>query len=318
MEDSDLMKAVFMGTPEYALPVLAALLDAAYDVVGVYTQPDRSKGRSRQLSLSPVKQFALSKGLTVFQPETFRTHCDQDELETISADVIIVAAYGLLLPSRILNLPPLGCLNVHPSLLPKYRGPSPVSTAMLSGDSMTGVTILKLDQGVDTGPIVAQRDTIIKSKENASELTYRLFKIGASLLIEVLPRWIDGRIQARPQDDTNVTFTSQLSKDNGNIDWNLNAVRISNQILAYYPWPGSFTYWNGRVLKIIEASSTKITLGSTEPSGLVLSLPNGDLGIVTGEDVLRVRRLQLSGRNIVSAAEFTRGHPDIVGSKLGV
>ena len=311
------MRTVFMGTPRFALPVLSALIDAAHEVVGVYTQPDRSAGRGKRPLSSPVKRFALDRELAVFQPASLRQQPEQDVLTSLSPDVIVVAAYGLFLPSRTLALPSLGCLNVHPSLLPRNRGPSPVATAVLNGDSVTGVTIIRLDQGMDTGPIVAQRETTIRPDENASELTDRLFEMGASLLVEVLPEWEEGRIEVRPQDDSKATTTRLLTREDGEIDWGLGAVRIARQVLAYDPWPGSFTHWRGRLLKVIESSALEATSAAPSPPGLVLSLPKGGLGIATGEGVLEVRQLQLEGRKAVSASEFARGYPDLPGSRLG-
>lgn len=307
-----------MGTPRFALPVLSALLDAAHEVVGVYAQPDRSAGRGKRSASSPVKGFARERGLAVFQPASLRPRREQEELDSLSPDVIVVAAYGLFLPSGTLALPPLGCLNVHPSLLPRHRGPSPVASALLEGDSVTGVTIIRLDQGMDTGPIVAQQETAIGPNENALELTDRLFEMGASLLVEVLPEWAEGRIQARPQDDSKATSTRLLSKEDGEIDWGLGAARIARQVLAYHPWPGSFTRWRSKLLKVIESSAVEATATTSSPPGLVLSLRNGGLGIATGEGVLEVRRLQLEGRKAVGASEFARGYPDFVGSRVGL
>lgn len=180
-------RAVFMGTPYFVIPVLSALLDSDYDVIGVYTQPDKPIGRSKQLIAPPVKQFAIEKGLCVFQPTTLKSEVTQQKLESLSPDIVIVAAYRLFLPTKILRAPKWGCLNIHPSLLPRYRGPSPVVGAILNGDRSTGVTVMKIDEGMDTGPVIAQQDTLIGDQETATELTVRLFEQGASLLKKILP-----------------------------------------------------------------------------------------------------------------------------------
>ena len=317
MEAKNQLKTVFMGTPELALPVLSALLDAGQEVLGIYTRPDKPAARGRRLSASPVKRFAQEKGLPVFQPPSLRPTRVQEELAALSPDVVVVAAYGLFLPAKTLGLPPLGCLNVHPSLLPRHRGPSPVSTAILEGDAVTGVTIIKLDEGMDTGPIVGSRETAIGPRENALELTGRLFEMGAELLVRILPRWASGEKKARPQDDSQATLTNRLAKEDGEIDWGLDAKRIARQVLAYHPWPGTYTRWKGKLLKITEATSAGPEVAAAPSPGRVMSLPGGGLGIVTGGGILEVHGLQLEGRVAVGAREFLQGYPDFVGAEVG-
>ena len=314
MSQDPRLKIVFMGTPGFAVPVLSALLDAGHDVVGLYTRPDRPAGRGRRLAPPEVKRFALERKIPVFQPYSLRRdETARQELAGLSPDVIIVAAYGLFLPFEVLEMPPLRCLNVHPSLLPRHRGPSPVATAVLEGDEATGVTIMQLDEGMDTGPIVAQRKTPMGPEETAEELTVRLFQMGAELLVDTLPAWAGGDVQVRPQDDSQATVTKRLSRADGEIDWGHPAALIARQVRAYYPWPGSFTYWQGRLLKIIEASA----LGpNSDALGQVVSLDTGGLGVATGEGILELRRVQLEGRRPVSAAELLAGHPGLVGSLL--
>jgi methionyl-tRNA formyltransferase len=306
-----------MGTPEIAVPVLSALLEAGHEVLGVHTRPDRPAGRGRRRSASPVKEYARDRGLPVFQPATLRSEAAQRELAALSPDVIVVAAYGLFLPSSVLSLPPHGCLNVHPSLLPRYRGPSPVAAAILSSDATTGVSVIKLDEGMDSGPIVAQRETPIGPDENAEELTSRLFRIGADVIVEVMPNWAAGRVQAVPQDESLATTTRLLSREDGEIDWDLGADRIALQVRAYQPWPGAFTRWQGKLLKIIEASVSDTADTAPARPGQVVSLPAGDPGIVASEGVLEVRRIQLEGRRAVRGSEFVRGYVDFVGSTVG-
>ena len=305
-----------MGTPDFALPVLSALLDADCDIAGVYTRPDKPAGRGKKPSAPPVKQLALELGLSVYQPPSLKPQDVHRQMAALSPDMIVVAAYGRLIPANILGLPLLGCLNVHPSLLPRYRGPSPVAWAILNGEDITGVTIIKLDEGIDSGRVVASRETRIGPEETAGALTARLFEMGASLLVEILPGWGQGQIEARPQDDSQATFTKLLSRDDGKIDWELGAEQIARQVRAYYPWPGTFTHWDGRLLKIIEARVAEPAAFHGQRSGMVVSLPDGGLGIATGDGVLEVLRLQLEGRKAVNAREFLQGHPQFLGARV--
>jgi len=303
-----------MGTPAFAIPVLTALLDAGHEVVGVYTQPDRPGGRGKSMLAPAVKCAAQRFGLPVFQQGSLRPDHVYAQMVGLGAHVFVVAAYGSILPPKTLGVPPLGCLNVHPSLLPKYRGPSPVSSAILNGDPRTGVTIIRLDEGMDTGPIVAVRGTHIGVRENAEELTARLFELGASLLVDVLPAWAEGRIEPKGQDRSFVTMTKILSKEDGEIDWRLSAEMIARQVRAHYPWPGSFTRMRGKLLKIIEADAVHAKAATP---GRVVSLPDAGVGITTGDGILAVLRLQLEGRNVSYVSEFLSGYPDVIGESVG-
>ena len=306
-----------MGTPDFATVVLSSLLDAGHDVVGVYTQPDRPRGRGRQTAPAPVKRQALELGLPVYQPTSLRSRPVYDELASRSPDLIAVAAYGRLLPSAVLDLPPLGCLNVHPSLLPMYRGASPVAAAILNGDEVTGVTLMKVDAGMDTGPIIAQKETPIGPDENVDGLTTRLFEMGAELLVEVLPKWQRGELKARAQDESRASVTRRLTREDGRIDWQRAASDIARQVRAYYPWPGTFTSWRGRMLKITEASVAEGTAGAEVSPGRVVALEDGLLAIGTGSGLLAARRLQLEGKRPADAREFVHGYRDFVGTKVG-
>ena len=245
-----------MGTPAFAVPVLSALVDAGHDPVAVYSQPDRPLGRGRRTAPTPVKAYALERGLDVLQPESLRRDVvARRRLSDLAADVIVVAAYGLYLPDDVLKAPRLGCLNVHPSLLPKHRGPSPVAAAILGGDDVTGVTVMEVAERVDSGPVVAWRRLRIGAYETAGDLTGRLFRLGACLMVAVLPQWASGEIEASPQDDSEATTTRLLTRDDGAICWASPAERIARQVRAYDPWPGSFTHWDGRRLKVLAASA---------------------------------------------------------------
>ncbi len=310
------MRVVFTGTPGFAVQVLEALVCAGHDVAAVYSRPDRPSGRGKRTSPTPVKAAASAMGIPVYQPPSLKSTEVQREMEALSSDVIVVAAYGLVLPGEVLDLPRHSCLNIHPSLLPRLRGPSPVSTAIVDGETSTGVTIMVMDEGVDTGPILAQRRTPIGEGETAEALTSRLFEMGARLLVEILPDWAEGRIRARPQDESDATITRMLTRDDGLIDWRMSAEQIARQVRGYAPWPGTHTSWAGKALKIIEASHD--AGGVTDPPGTVVKPCAGDvIGVSTGHGALSVSRLQLEGRRAASAREFLQGHGSIAGAQLG-
>ena len=318
MTEKTRLRVVFMGTPAVAVPVLSAILDAGHEVVGVYTQPDRPAGRERSVLPTEVKLFAIQRDLAVFQPASLRR--DEDALKGLKAlapDVIVVAAYGLFLPAVLLDLPKLGALNVHPSLLPRHRGPSPVASAILTGEADTGVTIIRLDEGMDSGPIIAQRETAIGADETAGDLTVRLFDMGAALLVESLSSWEKGDIQAIAQDHSQATVTFRLARKDGEMEWRRPAVELSRQVRAYHPWPGTFTRWRGRLLKIVEARGIEYDPPDTPTPGTVMALPDGRVGIGTGAGILEVARVQLEGRRAVTGREFVAGYRDFIGSIVG-
>lgn len=309
------MKIVFMGTPAFAVPVLGALVSGGHEVVAVYSRPDRPSGRGKRTSPTPVKLAASAMGLPVRQPPSLKSLDAQSELAALAPDVIVVAAYGLFLPRAVLDLPPHSCLNVHPSLLPKLRGPSPVSTAIVDGETSTGVTIMLMDEGMDSGPVLAQRRTSIGESETAEALTARLFEMGANLLVGVLPDWVEGRIQTIPQDESRATITRLLTREDGRIDWSLSADLIARRVRGYAPWPGAYTYWGGRMLKVLDASPyERVALGRP---GTVVESGDGDrIEIATGRGTLRVTLLQMEGRRPASARDFLQGNRAMVGAVL--
>ena len=309
------LKLVFMGTPSFSIPVLSHLTENGHEVVKVYTRPDSRSGRNQRPNPSPIKIFARTRGLSILDPISLKPKDIQDELASLSPDLIVVSAYGLILPRRILDIPTQGCLNIHPSLLPKYRGPSPVSSAIAQGESHTGITIMLINELVDSGPIIAQRKIQIPPQENASEMISKLFQIGACLLVKILPDWIDGKIKAVSQNNEQATYTKRLIKRDGDIDWNLTPTKIVNQILGFYPWPGSYTRWNGKLLKILEATVSNQFGSSTKP-GLVISLSGDALGITTPNGVVKILRLQLEGKKSVDSKEFLKGYPEFIGSTV--
>ena len=313
------LRVIFMGTPEFAVPTLVSLLDAGCEIVGVYTQPDRRSGRGRRVTPPPVKQAATERDLPVFQPASLRRDADaRQQLVSLKPDLILVAAYGLFLPADTLDVPPLGALNIHPSLLPKHRGPSPVATAILEGDTTTGATLMQLDEGMDSGPIIAQRETTIGVNETAEDLTVRLFGMGARLLADTLPRWRTGEVAPVPQSEADATITRLLRREDGEIDWTRPADHIARQILAYHPWPGTFTHWNGRQLKVLGAAP--FDNDEDFATGTVLEIDQGigqGIGVATGDGILLLQRVQPEGRQAMDIGDFTRGYRDFVGSRLG-
>jgi methionyl-tRNA formyltransferase len=322
------MRMVFMGTPEFALPSLRLLVDAGYNIVGVYTRPDRLAGRGRVLTPPAVKTAALEYGLPVFQPPGLRRPEAVEELAALEPDVIVVCAFGVILRQPVLDIPPKGVLNIHPSLLPRHRGASPIAGAILAGDEQTGVTIMLLDPGMDTGPILSQRTISISPWDTGGSLGQTLAELGAELLLEVLPRWLADEIAPQPQDDSLATYTSLLQKEDGVIDWNLPAVDIWRRVRALNPWPGASTTLAGETLLIWEA--WPLSDGGAGPPGTVLPLTpeqaqvlppeageKETLAVQTGEGLLVILRLQRAGRRSLSAAEFMRGQRDLFGRRLG-
>ena len=310
------IKIVFMGTPGAAVPCLERLVTDGYDVVAVYTQPDRTAGRGRSLVLSPVKQAAERLGLPVAQPESFRNSEDVTRLADLKPDVIVICAYGQILSQSVLDIPPNQCMNIHFSLLPRHRGASPVAAAILCGDEFSGVSIQLVRKRLDTGPILTVGAVPIALQDTTGSLTEKLGVVGAGLLLEALNGWLRHEITPRPQDESRATYFSQIKKEEGEIDWTLTAEEIGRKVRAYYPWPGCFTKWRGKNLRIIQAS----VLPGEGPheAGKVVALPEHEagVGIETGKGVLAVLSVQLEGKRIMTAAEFIRGQRDFIGSAL--
>ena len=313
------MRLVFMGTPAFVVPVLEALLaEAEVQVVGVYTQPDRPRGRGRTVELTPVKSAGVNLGLPVFQPASLRSARAQQELAGLRPDVILVAAYGRFLPPEVLDLPPHGCLNLHPSLLPKYRGPSPVVTTILDGEAVTGVTLMQLDEGMDTGPILAQQEYPLNGDETAADLTEALFRTGAQLLLDNLEALAAGKLPAQPQDDSRASVTRKLERADGLADWTRSAVTLERQRRAFTPWPGLTAHWQDKSLRLLDvAPLNRPDLTGADP-GLVVSLPSEETpaGIITADGILGLKSVQLEGRRATSIAEFLRGYPAFISSRL--
>ena len=309
------LRTVFMGTPRFAVPALEHLAaNPAVDLVGVYTPPDRRRGRGQMMEPSPVKARAQELEVPAYQPPTLRNSNAVAGFSELKPEIVVVVAYGRLLPAEVLDIPRFGCLNLHPSLLPRHRGPSPVPGAILGSDQTTGITLMLLDEGMDTGPVIAQRSRNIQPGDDADTLTTDLFRDGADLLDATLPGWVSGDIDARPQDNGQATYTSKMERADGLADWRLTAEFLWRQQRAYTPWPGLHTAWQGKEIKLLEVSPLPASAG--EP-GTVVRLEDDQLAVGTGEGLLAIRRLQLEGRRPAAAADFVRGYPDFIGARLG-
>jgi len=308
-------KVVFMGAPEYALPSLEVLHDQ-HEVVLVVTQPDRRSGRGRKVSFSPVKAFALDHDLPLWQPKTLRGVEALDRLQGTRAEVYVTAAIGLLLTPEVLALPAHGCVNVHASLLPRWRGAAPVSAAILTGDAETGVTLMRTDAGMDTGPILAQVRCPIEPDDTTESLTPRLAQLGAGLLADTLPRLISGDLVPQPQPEEGVTYARRLEKTDGLIDWTQSAAHVERMVRAFTPWPSAHTTFQGQGLKVLRAYVLSTWSGS-KPPGSVFALPDKRVAVATGEGALVLLEIQLAGRKAMSPDVFCRGCSDFVGATLG-
>ena len=307
-----------MGTPGFAVPVLEALLEGGHEVVGAVTQPDRPAGRGRARAASPVKRAAQELGVPVLQPTSWRGEDAVGRVAAMAPEALVVAAYGRILPPALLRVPPLGTLNIHPSLLPRHRGASPVAAALLAGEAMTGVTVMLIDEGMDTGPVLAQVEEPIRPEDTAETLTERLFRRGARLLSATLEPWARGEVRPRPQDDAQATYTRPLRKEDGEMDFQHAAERLWRQVRAYTPWPGAHTTWAGRRLKLLDVVPIPATGVAAQP-GEVVPLPASApaiVGVTTGDGVLGLLRVQIEGRGPVAVRDFLAGHAAFVGARL--
>jgi methionyl-tRNA formyltransferase len=316
MIDPQMVKTVFMGTSPFAADSLEALVRDGYPVLAVYSQPARPAGRGRKVTLPPVAEAAERLGLPVLAPERLRAPEAVAELASLQPDLIVVAAYAQILPRSVLSIPPRGCINVHASLLPRWRGASPIHSAILAGDDRTGVTIMVMDPGMDTGPTLSQSMTRIEDSDTTPSLEARLAGIGAELLLSTLPRYLDGSLSPVPQEESGATYAPILKKSDGLIHWGSSAVEIWRASRAYKPWPGSYSHWQGRMLKVI---SCRPEPGEAEGvPGRVVPLSGGrEAGVVTGEGVLRLEELALEGGKALGIREFLIGHREFPGSLLG-
>jgi len=309
------LRIVFAGTPEFSVPALDALHAAGHTMVAAYTQPDRPAGRGRVLAAGPVKQRALALGIPVEQPATLKTADAVERLASYGADLMVVVAYGLILPQAILDTPRLGCLNIHGSLLPRWRGAAPIHRAILAGDVRTGITIMKMDAGLDTGPMLLTRDTAIGEQETSGQLHDRLAALGAEAVVDAIDEWTAGRIAPLSQPAEGVTYAAKIRKEEAVIDWTDSALALSRRVRAFNPWPVAETQWRGEQLRIWQAAPVALVAPAAAP-GEVIEARDGRIVVATGDGALRLDMLQLPGRKPTLAAEFLRANP-LQGARLG-
>ena len=296
------MNIIYAGTPEFALPALQALIESRHEVTAVYTQPDRPAGRGRKLQMSPVKALALEHGLPVMQPLNFKQSADIDALCRLDADLMVVAAYGLSLPKAVLEAPRLGCVNIHASLLPRWRGAAPIQRAILAGDRRTGITLMQMDEGLDTGDMLATAGIDIEPAMTAAALHDRLKGLGAELLMSSLERIEAGDLVGQPQDAADATYATKLTRDEAAVDWSRDAVSLQREVCAFNPWPVAHSSWQGKNFKIWSASAME-GRGGAEP-GRVVGHDRQGIRVSCGEGLLNITELQLAGRKRQSAAQM--------------
>jgi methionyl-tRNA formyltransferase len=310
------LRIAFFGTPAFAVPTLTALLGAGQEIVGVITQPDRPRGRGQKISPAPVKALAVEEGLRVLQPARLARDAFEAEFAALVADIGVVAAYGKILPEWLLNQPPLGMINVHASLLPKYRGAAPVHRAVLAGDAETGVTIMRVVKALDAGPMLAQAVQPIAANDTSGAVEQSLARLGAALLVETLPAIATGTGVETPQDESRATYAPRLTKDEGLVDYSRPAAAIHNQIRGLQPWPRAFTFLDGARLVLHEARVSADAAGEARP-GTILRTDRG-LTVAAGDRrAIDVIELQPEGRRVMTAREFVAGHPGLIGRRLG-
>jgi len=307
------LRIVFAGTPDFAVPALEALHAAGHEVVAVYTQPDRPAGRGQAVTAGPVKRCAQALGLPVEQPATLRSPETVAHLREHEADLMVVAAYGLILPTAVLEVPRLGCWNIHASLLPRWRGAAPIHRALLAGDALTGITIMQMDAGLDTGPMLLRRPLPIGAREDGGSLHDRLAALGSEAIVAAIAEFQAGRLTPVPQPAEGVTYASKIRKDEARIDWTAPADAIDRQVRAFNPWPVAETRWQDRQLRVWVAEPVSAASGAP---GEVLEAAGGRIVVAAGEGALGLTRVQLAGRRAMTAADFLNAH-SLAGARLG-
>ncbi len=311
------LKIVFGGTPDFAAAHLKALLDGSYNVVGVYTRQDKAQGRGQKIVASPVKELALSHDIPVFQPTDFKSAQSIAEFQALQADLFVVVAYGIILPSAILNIPTHGCINVHGSLLPKYRGAAPIQRAIYNGDLETGVTIMQMDEGLDTGDMLLKKHLPILPTDTSGSLFERLVPLGCQALIEIIDTIAQGKAQKVPQEENNSSYATKISKDEARISFTAhNAQTLVNHIRAFHPWPVANILIDNTIIKIHQA--TAIPQDANLPPGSIVSADKNGIRIATKQGLIQLDKIQFPGKKVVNAADAINGHKDLfkIGSIL--
>ena len=313
------MNIIFLGSSGFAVPALKALLRAKHKIACVVTQPDRKKGRGLHVEGTPVKQAALEAGLQIFQPQKINTPEAIEFLKKFSPDLFVVIAYGQILEKSVLAIPKIFCINAHASVLPRYRGAAPISWAIINGEDSTGVSIMKLDESMDTGPVIRSKEIKINDDDTVISLEQRLSELAAELVIDSLTLIDENRYQLIPQDESKATFAPKLKKQDGLIDWKKQAIQIHNLIRGCLAWPGAFTYYNGKLIKIYKARGVTRATGQqgTIKPGEVAEVSKNGILILTGKDYLCIDELQPEGKKKMSVEEFIAGHEVVAGSRLG-
>ena len=310
-----MLRVVFMGTPEFALPSLEAIFNSGHRIIGVVTQPDRPRGRGRKLAPPPVKVWAVERGLTVHQPERVRNPEFIAMLREMEPDIIVTAAFGQILPKEILDIPPLGCINVHASLLPKYRGASPIQQALMDGETSTGITIMYMDEGMDTGDIILQKRIDIYPEERADQLHDRLAVLGGQALEEALRLFEKGRPVGQPQDHEKATYCKKIDKSMGSINWAESSLRIKNLVRGLTPWPGTFKYCHGQRKKVWNIKEWEYSKSKDHiPGQVVAADEHQGLVVACGDGYVRLAEIQAEGKRVMQDVEFIRGNPIPVGT----
>ena len=309
------MRVIFMGTPDFSVGTLQALIDAGHEVVLAVTQPDKPKGRGKSMQFPPVKEAALEHGIEVYQPRRVREPECVEYLRSFDADIIVVVAFGQILPKEILEMPKYGCVNVHASLLPKYRGAAPIQWAVLNGDQVTGVTTMRMDEGLDTGDMIMKQEVIVDEDETGGSLFDKLSGVGAKLCVKTMEAIENGTAVYTPQDDALATHTGKIQKEMGSIDWSKDAEVIERLVRGLNPWPSAYTYLNGKTLKIW-AAAVKDETSDKEP-GELTEVTKHSVGVQTGDGILMLEEVQLEGKKRMSADAFLRGNALSEGMKLG-
>jgi methionyl-tRNA formyltransferase len=311
------MRVVFMGSPEFALPSLRRLIESQHEIVGVFTQPDRRAGRGRSLAPPPVKELALANDLRVFQPASISAPASVAQLVDLRPDVGVIAAYGQILRQAVLDVPPLGILNVHASLLPRWRGAAPVPAAILAGDDRTGATIMRVVRALDAGPILDSVAIEIVADATTAILLPRVAEAGGELLVDLLPRWAAGEIVPREQDETLATYAPQLRKTDALIDWERDGVEaVCRKVRAYNPWPIAYSYVDGGVLRILRAVALDLQATATPGTVVRVDDARAGLAVVAADGAVGIATVQAAGGRAMPSGEFLRGHPEIVGRRL--
>lgn len=305
------MRVIFMGTPDFSVGTLEALIEAGHEVCLAVTQPDKPKGRGKEMQFPPVKETAIQYGIPVFQPQKVRALDCIEYLKGFQAEACVVVAFGQILPKEILKMTPYGCINVHASLLPKYRGAAPIQWAILSGESVTGVTTMQMDEGLDTGDMLLKTEVIITEEETGESLHDKLAKAGAKLAVETLKELEAGTLCPQKQGESPTPYARMLDKNMGNIDWSKSAVQIERLVRGLNSWPSAYTYWNGKVMKIwkagVKSEETGNTTKKAEP-GEVLDVGKDYFSVQTGQGILMVKEVQLQGKKRMGTDAFLRGN----------